>query len=517
MNTTRKTNFFKTSQNPSNTFRNNDDFPLVKPRESFKKNTPLNLTIKKNRREKVKNYLKTLHNKRSNAFSASRNKANNKDLALKTLGRFFKNVNPDKRRAYFLNSVCSDSGVCIAFGKESNTIKKHFNYFSDFKYLTGNAITIGSPSANGFVKELTYYNEGYRANAILKSTTQASSDNLIYEAYVGNYLNRVGLQYPCFLETYGAYMYTSTPTYETMKTTKYTPVDIILNGMRKIDNINTPSQIRSACTNPLLATSLLIQHLKGAITLQDKTTDIHFLARELFYVLCQVYFPLSALRNTFTHYDLHTSNILLYEPVVGSYMEYHYYKNNGTFVSFRSRYIVKIIDYGRCFFKDSQNSTFSGSSITIYNTVCSILSCGHCGENVGFSWLESQHLPHLQRRNYYISSQKRNLSHDLRALSMLSSIPPTDMRFVPNVLQDILNMVHYEDNYGTPEITNSGLPTRIKNVSDAATALFNAITNVNVSGNYDYYTDNSKKLGDLYIYENGTPMVYQSNPDYIKI
>ena len=44
----------------------------------------------------------------------------------KIIKRFMINQDPNKRRARFLQSICSDSGVCITFGKESNKIKKHF-------------------------------------------------------------------------------------------------------------------------------------------------------------------------------------------------------------------------------------------------------------------------------------------------------------------------------------------------------------------------------------------------------
>lgn len=58
--------------------------------------------------------------------------------------------------------------------------------------------------------------------------------------------------------------------------------------------------------------------------------------------------PLATLANTFTHYDLHPSNVLLCEPVLGKY--YKYILNDRTVVEFKSKYIVKIIDYGRSFF-----------------------------------------------------------------------------------------------------------------------------------------------------------------------
>jgi hypothetical protein len=74
-------------------------------------------------------------------------------------------------RGRFLKSICSDSGVCIAFGKERKKIFDFFNGFSKFDYLKKTR-AIGAKSSNGFVKELEYEREGYKAYAILKSSKQ---------------------------------------------------------------------------------------------------------------------------------------------------------------------------------------------------------------------------------------------------------------------------------------------------------------------------------------------------------
>ena len=139
--------------------------------------------------------------------------------------------------------------------------------------------------------------------------------------------------------------------------------------MTELKDINTVEQIAEACKSPQEATSLLIQYLRDAKSVNSQVRNVDFLKNELIYVLFQVYAPLALLHDKFTHYDLHTGNILLYEPVKGCYVEYHYYIK-GTVISFKSKYIVKIIDYGRCFFNDDANATFSGDSKKIYEKVC---------------------------------------------------------------------------------------------------------------------------------------------------
>ena len=81
----------------------------------------------------------------------------------------------------------------------------------------------------------------------------------------------------------------------------------------------------------------------------DKDFD-YFMNTQLLYILYQVYAPLSMLCDVFTHYDLHAGNVMLYS-LGNRYINYHYHYPDYN-VIFNSQYIVKIIDYGNCFFKD---------------------------------------------------------------------------------------------------------------------------------------------------------------------
>jgi hypothetical protein len=109
--------------------------------------------------------------KKKNKLDASytRKQRVREDAAAK-IGKFMRNVDPDKRRALFLKSICSDAGVCIAFGKENKKIKEHFAGFIDVKYIKSPIKRIGNPSQNGFINEITYERNGYVANSILKSS-----------------------------------------------------------------------------------------------------------------------------------------------------------------------------------------------------------------------------------------------------------------------------------------------------------------------------------------------------------
>jgi len=432
------------------------------------------------------------------------------------LSRFMKKVDPNKRRAAFLNGVCSDAGVCIAFGKESTTIKKHFGGFADFTYLSKPVKRIGSISANGFVKELTYENAGYIAHSILKFTMNVFGDNLFYEYLVGKFINKRALQFPCFVETYDVFDIPAT-LYSQMKGHAETPANELL-GITKYSHYssNIEDHLTRSCKSSLY-TSILIQHIKDAKTILDKSKSVRFTKVDLLYVLFQVYMPLNAMMNEFTHYDLHSENVLVYEPVKDSYIQYHYHVDADNVVSFKSAYIAKIIDYGRAFFNDSENPDINGSSKRIYDQVCKTRECNpKCGEGYGYYYLEKVNKSNITSRQY-ISGQVRNRSHDLRLLDIIANSIKKDygdkakemtriIQTINNPLFQLCSKVNYKLPFGTSEMAHSGLPNKINIISDARIALQQVIElDTSREQNDAFYADKSK-LGDMHVYMDGSPL-----------
>ena len=102
-----------------------------------------------------------------------------------------------KSSSLFLNIVCKKSGACLAFGKMTSDLTNYFNGFTDFKYLSAPIIKIGGSSANGFINEIEYERNGYKAHTILKTSRAVSADNLAYEYVVGiKYINRIVKSFP---------------------------------------------------------------------------------------------------------------------------------------------------------------------------------------------------------------------------------------------------------------------------------------------------------------------------------
>lgn len=438
-----------------------------------------------------------------------------KRAATRKIGRFLRKTDP-RVRTKFLQSVCSDAGVCIAFGKQSAAIRKHFDDFDNFGLLSKPAKNIGSVSANGFVKELTYKNRGYDANAVLKSSTKINADNLLYEALVGFSINKYAMYYPSFLETYGLYQYNADGVaYHQCKTTNNNNPAVLSAGLTRIAKKGTDvdaAMIQSACDSPV-SMAVLIQHLKGVQSVKQLLNSSRFVNQQLVYVLFQVYMTLSSLSDVFTHYDLHTENVLVYEPVVGKHIEYHYHLEGEEEIVFNSPYIAKIIDYGRCYFKDAENKSVSGNSADFDTELCKVCK-PDCGGRRGFGWLafNEQRLKH----SFHISSRVNNPSHDLRLLAMIRTNQGNRFYNLLDFMKKVVygkNMMKGDEQYGTKANPVSGVPKKINNVTDAFIELKKLVNDPNLfkeNNTLDY--DVSDKLGELHIYSDGkTPMRFVSS------
>jgi hypothetical protein len=433
-------------------------------------------------------------------------KSEQKAYATKKIGEMI------KRSGKFLQTICSDSGDCISFGKHTGEITNFFKGFDDFKYALSPIKQIGKISVNGFVKEIAYEKQGYKAHAILKSAKTSKSDNLVYEYLVGiKYINRIMKQFPCFLETYGLYFYSGESDWKLMSNSG--PVHAA-----NLKRLQLQSEINysKACKESKYA-AILIQHIHDAKPLVDYTGAFRynkFMKSDMLYVLFIIYHALSSISKTFSHYDLHNSNVLIYEPEKGKYIQYHYHHEDGTETVFYSPYLPKIIDYGRSFF-DNGNLT----SRKIYDKICSVSDCKpECGSSYGMAWLDP--IPEVT-----ISSSQKNESHDLRLLKIIESdmekllyihhIEPTENTFVETnkVLKKVVYGVSLSKevkSYGTKENLKIS-PTKIYNVNGAYLALKSAIQKPRVlEENQRNYSKFSNLLGSFHIYDDGRDMKYEA-------
>ena len=434
--------------------------------------------------------------------------------------KFIKKVG-DKRISEELKSICSDSGVCIAFGNNREKINKFFDGFTDFDYVEPPINRLGKPSNNGFVREIKYKKNDYFAYAVLKSSARSNSDNLVYEYIVGEFINQQCKFYPCFLETYGFYFYKNQEKWKHIKDTKMINSNVLKDSL----DLQTSVNYEKSCKKSKYA-ALLIQHLKDAHTIGDMVNKLSvnsstFISEQLLYILYQIYMPLAQLRNNFTQYDLHDGNVLIYEPIKGKHITYHYHVGSGKTVTFNSPYIAKIIDYGRSFFKyKGQNNKNKDNSPDIYKKLCNEPECiskgDDCGKNQGFEWFSGP----LSNKNYFISCQVPNMSHDLRLLFEINDqVKDNNLSHNPIVkeLEDLLDSVQFgkgikgdDKSFGTNVNKKLGFPNTINNVVDAERALREIIMNNEnaISYNESKYKIEDK-IGDIHVYVDGSPMRFE--------
>ena len=223
----------------------------------------------------------------------------------------------------------------MTFGQEDTKIKKFFKGFTSFEYAIDPILLKGELSANGFVNQITYEREGYKAYTILKSSKTARADNLMYEYRVGQYINTWTKKLPCFVETYGLFKYNinlaGTAFYKAMQKApaSFPDTDKNVEELKKSLTLFPDINWEIGCLESRKF-SILIQHFDNVITLKKWVKNntiggIFAKEDELIHILFQIYIPLGLLHDKFTHYDLHENNVLIYTPNSGKMIKYKYH------------------------------------------------------------------------------------------------------------------------------------------------------------------------------------------------
>ena len=372
----------------------------------------------------VENYLKRIvveNNKNDKTLFDSlceKQNVRNKQNELKNM----KDKVFDKQIVNYLNTICTDSGECLAFGRENVNIRKIFSDFIDFKYLS-KVLNVGKESGNGFVLNLYYESMNYKANALLKSSKNKNSDNLYYEYLVGTlFINKMNNIFPCFTETYHLFEHRTEKSKERLQknelsVSKYSKW-VKLNDCDSTVIKENFKCVDESCKNGMNF-AILVQYINNPISIasfmKEHGNDSLF-KDQMICILYQIYTCLSYLKDHYTHYDLHTDNVLLYKLPEGKYVNINYVdESSRKTVSIKTNYIAKMIDYGRCYFGNLGNNGLP-SSRTIADSVFNSKICSKLGATkVGYKLLKE-----VTKSNSYISSLFRNKSHDLRLAFIVS-------------------------------------------------------------------------------------------------
>jgi hypothetical protein len=408
--------------------------------------------------------------------------------------------------------LCDNNTLCISFGHHLTDIYEFFDGFS-WTWRSGTTIEKIGQSSNGFVYMVPYKRDQYTAFAILKSAVNYDTDNLFYEACVGHFLNKQHLYYPCFVQTYRYGTYTDTTVYNKLNDIRSVIINqtlstlsadtIVLQPIHTIET-NILSKINNSCAASQY-NCLLMECVP-----QAKSFNEFFLypmakasVNELYTALFQIYSVLSTLRKQYTHYDLHSNNVLLYTPDPDGCIHYKYHCGPQKVVSFYSKQVMKIIDYGRNFFHEEE----AFNSVKILENVCKAKKCntlnsffdsGLCGEQYGYYLLNNN------GNKYHVTPYKKNESHDLLLLYLVRESKKW-MELMP-----WLSKVVYDRDHGTREILDgSGGITNVKHVYQYLKSFLS--TTMFIEKNRSEYV-NSKVIGTLevWLYKK-KPMVWRKN------
>lgn len=323
---------------------------------------------------------------------------------------------------------CNATTWCSAFHKN---VKNAFDNFRTLQFQTGTPTFISKSTANGYVLLVKYKKQKYRAATVLKfakfKTKRNLPDNLLYEYYVGTKLNKFNLHYPCLLETYSLYEFNS---YDSLKLFEKAPSKFMDKHLRFVDeNTNDMNSFRkiinASCEEKLGLYAFMIQHFPNSVTLKTISNQ-NVKSLELIKCMIQVYYFLHVNFRTFTHYDLHSDNVLISKAPDNKYFHFTYHFDNGETVEFFSQYLAKIIDYGRCYYEDEskffyslceepkcqkfptlryfQNKTQKAGSLSKFEE-------SSCGMDNGYHWFE---ILDPKYTDLHINSLYPNPSHDLR-------------------------------------------------------------------------------------------------------
>jgi hypothetical protein len=342
-------------------------------------------------------------------------------------------IKDDHRQKLFLQKLCPNNNTCLVLGQYTDIINAYFDNIN-LTHAVNPITAVGESSNNGFIRRIQLTKNNYSTITMLKSAKSKTSDNLMYEYLVGLFINKYTLIFPCFLQTYACYQYKDDAQYTKFADNLQSANDLkslpqlYSSSTQKRNQQTVETLVNQSCDNSKHI-CLLTQYFENPIGLKEllnrRSKDEYFCRVELIQILLQIYIPLGMMETAFTHNDLHINNVLIYEIPDGQYVSMNYKTPFGD-VSLKTRYICKIIDYGRSYFKDDRMS-----SENVRKTLCENVKCGsecdksvicrdglmmsECGIDSGYSFVDTN------LDSYHMSSIINNPGKDLWLIQIIDN------------------------------------------------------------------------------------------------
>lgn len=382
--------------------------------------------------------------------------------------------------------------VLLNVGDANKIIKQTMNSFRNLNNFSNEITPIGSNSVNGFIRKITYASANYKIDLIQKNNKKLRSDNLVYEYLTGLCVNHFSKYYPCFIKTYQICAYKSDDDFNEiqqimLKSTVSKPLGSMLKAL---NTQNMEELIKNSCKTPKLC--LISQYVDFYSSLESQVDRLE--KHKLLIILYLIYSCLSSFADQFTHYDLHAQNVQLVRipsheksgnprcVVIKMHLK------NGQVVSFKTRYLPVIIDYGRSFVNCSGIHSnkilktvckFDESNKHMQDRVCR----DRCGDKRGYWSPDYDYANHkfysTNVYNYFIDPTRRNISYDLHLLHILKMYyeeeTPRNMSlylaFSDECYRKFMDdCIHPEGQQGMPENVSKSIE-KIYNVHTAAARL----------------------------------------------
>jgi hypothetical protein len=433
---------------------------------------------------------KCLKLKQNKTRSKSKTKKNKKSLRKNKTTHKFKGG--FRRQKLFLQKMCSNNNACLTLGQYIEMTNAYFDNMN-LKYAVNPITAVGVNSANGFIRRIELSKNDYLTTTMLKSSKSETSDNLMYEYLVGLFINKYNSIFPCFLQTYACYQYKNNKQYNKFSNNLQSSDDLktllpLYSYKQKSNQQTVETLVNQSCDKPKHI-CLLIQYFENPIGLEDLLSKLYkndyFCRVELIQILLQICIPLGMMETTFTHNDLHTHNVLIYTIPDGKYVTMTYKTPFGN-VTLKTRYVCKIIDYGRCYFKDDRMS-----SENILKNLCANAKCGSdcdntdicqkglnyytCGDDAGYTFVDTN------LDSYNMSAIINNPGKDLWLIQIIKDERVKFMsrsRLDSNVRELVNSVPGSRTSYGLnylSSVNNESSSVNIKDFMKKAIVCFNKI------------------------------------------
>jgi len=213
-------------------------------------------------------------------------------------------------------------------------------------------------NVNGVMYEVKFEKNGFFAMGMLK-TTKKNMDNLLIEYATGLFLNPYCSIVPSFVATYGIYKLPG-------KMTRKLSVDD-LRGLTMIDLQGYDWQRQCDEADQCV---LLTQKIDKAVTLHTFIDRNKHCRKYIMGMMFQLYYSLYAVRDRFTHYDLHMNNVLVYDFGGPVNFVFTHPDDPEMKKTFSCRFLVKVIDYSRAYFRADNGLSSESLFAQIDETTC---------------------------------------------------------------------------------------------------------------------------------------------------